>query len=85
MPNILWFLVIGGLAGWIAGLIMRGGGFGIIGNIIIGVIGALLGGLLFDLLGIEAAGAIGNFVMAVVGAVVLLFIAGLFGRGTTRV
>ncbi|MGY2981589.1 putative membrane protein YeaQ/YmgE (transglycosylase-associated protein family) [Thermostichus sp. OS-CIW-30] len=51
MNSILWFLLIGALAGWLAGNIRRGYGFGLIGNIIVGVCGAFFGGFLFDLLG----------------------------------
>ena len=69
--NLIWFLIIGGLAGWLAGLIMKGKGFGLVGNIIIGVLGAVLGGLLFGLLGLSATGTIGSLVTATVGAVVL--------------
>ncbi|KXS38382.1 MAG: hypothetical protein AWU55_1599 [Halomonadaceae bacterium T82-2] len=72
MGLILW-LIIGGLAGWIAGNIMRGGGFGILGNIGVGVVGALIGGFLFSLLGLSSSGFIGSLVTATVGAVVLLW------------
>lgn len=74
--NILSFLIIGILAGWIAGLLMRGHGFGMIGNLVIGVVGAVLGGLLFDLLGIKAYGSTGALAMSVVGAVLLLAFTG---------
>lgn len=73
MGVILW-LIIGGLAGWIAGNIMRGGGFGIFGNIGVGIVGALIGGGLFRLLGLYSSGIIGSLVTATVGAVVLLWI-----------
>ena len=56
----VWFLLIGLAAGWLAGHVMQGGGFGLIGDIIVGVIGALLGGFLFSLLGIVAGGLIGS-------------------------
>ena len=72
--NILWFLLIGLVAGWLAGLIMKGSGFGLIGDLVVGVIGALLGGFLFSLLGIGAYGLLGSLVMATIGAVVLLVI-----------
>lgn len=73
MGFILW-LIIGGLAGWIAGNIMRGGGFGIFGNIGVGIVGALIGGFLFSLLGLSSSGFIGSLVTATIGAVVLLWI-----------
>ncbi len=78
--GIILYLVIGGLAGWLAGLIMKGRGFGLFGNIIVGIIGGLLGGFLFGLLGLTSAGLIGSLVTALVGAVVLLFIVGLIKK-----
>ncbi|MYL22575.1 GlsB/YeaQ/YmgE family stress response membrane protein [Vreelandella massiliensis] len=72
--GIIAWLIIGGLAGWIAGHIMRGGGFGILGNIGVGVVGAVVGGFLFGLLGLESGGFIGSLVTAIVGAVVLLWV-----------
>jgi uncharacterized membrane protein YeaQ/YmgE (transglycosylase-associated protein family) len=54
--DLLWFLLIGLAAGWLAGQLTKGGGFGLVGDLIVGVIGALLGGLLFRLLQIEAYG-----------------------------
>lgn len=71
--DILWFLIIGGIAGWIAGEIVRGDGFGIVGNIVVGIVGAVIGGFVFRLLGMDAVGLIGDLVMAVIGAVILLF------------
>ena len=67
------FLVIGGVAGWLAGLIMKTGGLGIVRNIIIGVIGAILGGWLFGVLGISVGGQW-------LGALVLLFAIGLIRK-----
>lgn len=72
--GIIAWLIIGGLAGWIAGHIMRGGGFGLLGNIGVGVVGAVIGGGLFSLLGLQAGGFIGSLVTAIVGAVVLLWV-----------
>ena len=69
---IFWFLLIGLAAGWLAGQIMGGGGFGLVGDLVVGVIGALLGGFLFDLFGLHAIGLLGNLVMATVGAIVLI-------------
>ncbi|GLI36788.1 GlsB/YeaQ/YmgE family stress response membrane protein [Geobacter hydrogenophilus] len=78
--SILWFLLIGVAAGWLAGQIMRGGGFGLAGDLIVGVIGALLGGFLFGLLGLSAYGMLGQLVTATVGAIVLLFVLRLIKR-----
>jgi len=70
--QFLWFILIGIAAGWLAGQVMKGGGYGIVGDLIVGVIGALLGGCLFGLLGISASGLLGSLVTATVGAVVLI-------------
>ena len=75
------FLVIGGIAGWLAGLILKRGGLGLIGNIIIGILGAILGGWLFDVLKISIGGEwLGPIVTATVGAVLLLFVIGLINK-----
>ena len=71
---LIWFLVIGLIAGWLAGLVMRGGGFGLVGDMIVGVIGAFIGGWLFSFLGIGAGGLIGSIITAFVGAVILIVI-----------
>ena len=72
--NLILFLIIGGVAGWLAGLIMKGRGFGILANIGIGIVGSFLGGFVFRLLGLAAHGAVGELVTATVGAVLLLAI-----------
>jgi uncharacterized membrane protein YeaQ/YmgE (transglycosylase-associated protein family) len=75
--DFLYFLLLGALAGWLAGKLTKGSGFGFFANMIIGVIGAFIGGFLFSLLGLESNGGfIGSLVTALVGALVLLFIAG---------
>jgi len=79
--GLIVFLIVGAVAGWIAGNLMRGGGFGIVGNIVIGIVGAFLGGWLFGLAGVSlGAGLIGTLCTAVIGAVVLLFVIGLIKR-----
>lgn len=79
--NFLWFIIIGLAAGWLAGQIMKGRGFGLVGNLAVGVVGALLGGWMFGALGISAGGSlIGALITAVVGAVVLLFLVGLIKK-----
>lgn len=82
MPNLLWAIVVGLVAGWLAGQFMHGRGFGVIGNIVVGIVGALLGSVLFGFLGISFAGVIGEIIMATIGAVVVLFLVGLFRRGS---
>jgi len=79
--GIIAFLLIGAIAGWLAGTLMKGGGFGIFGNIVVGIIGAFVGGFLFSLLGLSAGGFIGSIITATVGAVVLLFIVSLLKKG----
>ena len=78
--GFIWFLIIGGLAGWLAGLIMKGRGFGLFGNIIVGIIGGLIGGFLFGVLGFTSTNVIGSLITALVGAIVLLFIVGLIRK-----
>lgn len=75
--DFIWFLLIGAVAGWLAGLVMKGGGFGFWINIIVGVVGGVIGGWVFGLLGFEWGGTIGSLVTAFVGAIILLFIANL--------
>ena len=70
--NLLWFLLIGVAAGWLASQIMKGGGSGLVTDLIMGVIGSILGGFLFGLLGLSADGALGSLVTATVGAIVLI-------------
>ena len=74
MSPLLWFLLVGLIAGWLAGQVMKGGGYGIVGDMIVGVIGALIGGWLFSLLGISAGGLIGSIIVAFIGAVILIAI-----------
>ncbi len=80
LTALIWFLLIGLIAGWLAGKVMRGGGFGVIGDMIVGVIGALLGGWLFGVLGIAAGGLIGSIITAFVGAVILILLLRLIRR-----
>jgi uncharacterized membrane protein YeaQ/YmgE (transglycosylase-associated protein family) len=75
--NLVLFLLIGLLAGWSAGKIMKGSGFGLGGNLVVGVIGALFGGFLFRILGVVSQSLLGSLIMAIVGAVVLLYIVSL--------
>jgi len=70
----VWFILIGIAAGWLAGQLMKGGGYGLVGDLLLGIVGALLGGWIFGLLGISAGGLIGALVTATIGAVVLIFL-----------
>jgi uncharacterized membrane protein YeaQ/YmgE (transglycosylase-associated protein family) len=83
--GIIAWLVVGLIAGWLAGLVMKGGGYGVIGDIVIGIVGAFIGGWLFSALGISSpmGGMGGTIFVAFIGAVVLLFVLRLI-RGSTR-
>lgn len=79
--GLIAFLFIGAIAGWLAGTLMKGGGFGLFGNIVVGIIGAVIGGYVFGLLGVTAGGMIGAIVTATIGAAILLFFVGLIKKG----
>ncbi|MCW3463988.1 GlsB/YeaQ/YmgE family stress response membrane protein [Chitinophaga nivalis] len=71
----IWTIIIGGIAGWLAGRVMRGNGFGIIVDIIVGLIGGWLGGWLFGVLGLHLGnGILGSLIVAFIGAVVLIWL-----------
>jgi uncharacterized membrane protein YeaQ/YmgE (transglycosylase-associated protein family) len=79
--GIILSLVIGGVAGWLAGLIMRGNGFGVLVDILVGIVGGFIGNWLFGLLHISLGGGmLGSLLTSIIGAVVLLFIIRLFRR-----
>jgi uncharacterized membrane protein YeaQ/YmgE (transglycosylase-associated protein family) len=79
--ELLWFILIGLAAGWLAGQFMRGSGFGVVGDILLGVVGAVIGGFLFHQLGLSAGGGlIGALIVATIGAVVLLFLVRMVKR-----
>lgn len=76
--SLVYFLAVGAIAGWLGGQIMKGKGFGLLGNILVGIVGSLIGGYLFNLLGIETSGGlVGSVITAAAGAVVLLWVARL--------
>ena len=79
--EFIWFILIGLVAGWLAGQLMKGGGFGIIGDIVVGVVGALLGGFLFGSFGVSLGGGLlGAIIVATIGAIVLIFVLRLIKR-----
>jgi uncharacterized membrane protein YeaQ/YmgE (transglycosylase-associated protein family) len=81
LVTILVFLLIGAIAGWLAGLIVRGGGFGLIGDIVVGIIGAFIAGLILPRIGVSlGGGVIGAILGATIGAVILLLIVRLVKR-----
>jgi uncharacterized membrane protein YeaQ/YmgE (transglycosylase-associated protein family) len=77
---LLWTIVIGILAGWIAGHIVKGRGMGLAIDLLVGIVGAVLGGWIFSLIGLAAYGLIGRLVMAVVGACLLLLLVRVLKR-----
>ena len=79
---IIW-LIVGGVAGWLAGMVVKGGGYGLIGDIIVGIIGGLIAGWLLPQIGILIGGGIvGSIINAFIGAVILLLILRLIKRVT---
>jgi uncharacterized membrane protein YeaQ/YmgE (transglycosylase-associated protein family) len=79
--EFIWFIIIGLVAGWLAGVIMKGGGFGVIGDIVVGILGALIGGWLFTRLGASTGGGLlGAIIVATIGAIILIFVVRLFKR-----
>ena len=80
VPTIGWFLVVGIIAGWLAGKIMKGSGFGLLGDLIVGILGAVIGGWLFGRLGIAGGGLLGSILVALVGALILLYLVRLVKR-----
>ncbi len=79
--SFLWLILVGLIAGWLAGVLVKGGGFGIVGDIVVGVLGALVGGFLFESLGVSSGGGFfATIVMATFGAVVLIFLLRLIKR-----
>ena len=80
LSNFIWLLFIGGVIGWLAGIITRGRGFGILGDIVIGIVGAMLGGWMAEVIGLSISSSFGEFMMAIVGAVVLVSLTRLVVR-----
>ena len=78
--SILAWIVIGAIAGWLAGVLVKGYGFGLIGNIVIGILGAGIAGILAPALGVYTQSTGGNIVAALLGSLVLLFLVGLVRR-----
>jgi uncharacterized membrane protein YeaQ/YmgE (transglycosylase-associated protein family) len=79
--EFVWFILIGLVAGWLAGQLVKGGGFGVVGDIVVGVVGALLGGFLFRSLGVSAGGGLlGSIIVATIGAIILIFVLRLIKR-----
>ncbi len=80
VTGLIIFLAIGAVAGWLGSTIMKGGGFGLIGNMVVGVVGAVIGGYVFGVMGISAGGLVGSIITATVGAIILLFMVRLIKK-----
>jgi len=80
--GLIAWLIIGAIAGWLAGVLVKGGGFGLVIDIVVGIVGAVIGGWLAGLLGIGFSGMLGSIVIALIGAVILLLVIRQFNRAT---
>ncbi len=74
MPDILFYTIIGVVAGWLAGVVMKERSLGLIGNLVVGIVGAIIGGYIFEFFGISTGGLFGSLISAIVGAIILLYI-----------
>jgi len=80
VESLIIFLLIGAVAGWIAGQVVKGGGFGLVGDIIVGIVGAFVAGLLLPRLGLGLTGIVGSIIYAAIGAIILLVVIRLVKR-----
>ena len=78
--SLLWWVIVGLIAGWAAGKIMQGGGYGAAMDIVLGIVGAVVGGWLMSLVGIQAGGLLGTIIVAIIGAVLLIWITRLLKK-----
>jgi len=74
----IWFLLIGGIIGWSAGVIVKGRGFGLLGDIVVGIVGGLLGGWMASVIGVYAYSSLAAFITALIGAVALVSLTRFF-------
>ena len=85
LESLIWWLVVGLIAGFLASVVMRGGGYGIVGDIIAGLVGAFIGGWLFGVLGISAGGGLlGSIIVAFLGACIFIFLLRAISGGYRR-
>src|SRR5579864_7847375 len=84
LDAVVWWLLIGLIAGFLASVVMRGGGYGIVGDIIVGIVGAFIGGFLASLVGLGASGFVGTVIVAFIGACILIAILRAVSGGYTR-
>src|SRR5207245_11339301 len=74
MGGFIYWILVGLIAGWLAGKVMKGGGYGVVADIVLGILGGIVGGWGFGMLGLRAGGLVGSLVVAVVGAVIVVWI-----------
>jgi uncharacterized membrane protein YeaQ/YmgE (transglycosylase-associated protein family) len=82
--NILWYLAIGVAAGWMAGKFVRGHGFGLWADLVMGMMGAVIGGFFLAIIGIHSYGIVANLIVSTIGAVVFLWLIRLFTAQSSR-
>ena len=79
--TFIYFIIIGAVAGWLAGKIMKGGGFGLLMNMVLGIIGGVVGGWIFGLFGLSTdGGLLGSLITSVAGAVIILYVGRLIKK-----
>jgi uncharacterized membrane protein YeaQ/YmgE (transglycosylase-associated protein family) len=78
--GILWWIIVGLIAGWLAGQVMKGGGYGVLADIVLGILGGILGGWIFSKMGMGATSTIGSIIVAFIGAVILVGLTRLVKR-----
>jgi uncharacterized membrane protein YeaQ/YmgE (transglycosylase-associated protein family) len=83
--NILLWIISGIIAGWLTGVVMKGGGYGLVGDLVIGLLGGLIGGFLAGVFGIEPTNWVGQILVAVVGGIVLVALLRMFNRTASTV
>lgn len=79
--DIVWLLLVGLIAGWLAGLLVKGGGYGMLGDMVVGILGALIGGYVFRSLGLSHGhGLLGSIIVATIGAIILIVVLHIIKR-----
>jgi uncharacterized membrane protein YeaQ/YmgE (transglycosylase-associated protein family) len=74
LSGLIWAVIVGLIAGWLAGKVMKGGGYGTLMDIVLGIAGGVIGGFVFGLLGLSASGLTGSIIVSFVGAVILIWL-----------
>ena len=80
LVSIIIWIIVGGIAGWLASTIVKGGGMGLVGNVVLGIVGAIVAGFLLPAIGIGLSGIFGAIIAAAIGAIIVLLIIGLIKR-----